>query len=177
MDEVKRRWSARLDGRPPADLERAAKLVGVLPSFTPERRRALVAELVRLRVDLRSLVPSEPWFDHCWATGESFPPPAETSPMHACPCKRCRRTGKVWPNGYAAPGRHKAAGTATNGDEDSGGADETPRDAVLSYECYLESLSDWEAANLPSSPSGLALRAIREGRIKVRFRRTRTRTR
>ena len=174
MDEVKRRWSVRLDGRPPADLERASKLVGVLPSFTPERRRALIAELMRLRVDLRSLVSSEPWFDHCWATGESFPPLAETSPMRACPCERCRRTGKVWPNGYVAPGHQRAAANTDGDDED---AQATPRDAVLSYECYLESLSDWEAANLPSSPSGLALRAIREGRIKVRFRRTRTRTR
>lgn len=39
--------------------------------------------------------------------------------------------------------------------------------SIISYECHLESLDDWTAAQLPSSPSGIALRAVRESRIHL----------
>jgi len=143
-----------------------------LRALPPERLRQLVdsedarraiprdllsrarTELDAIRRDLQRRTCSQAWFSNCWTSGESFPPPAETSPMVPCSCGRCVPQVKLWPVHYVEPVPGQPAGR-------------------LSYECYLESLSDWEAAQLPSSPSGLALRAVREGRVKVRRRRTR----
>lgn len=137
----------------PADLERA-----LWAAVLPEDVRAEAEEwLEQRRRCLGRTVCSESWLQHCWASGDPYPPSADTTPMIRCQCDRCRRTGRIWPATYGVEG------TAVHG----------YRDRIISYECYLESLSDWEAAQLPSSPSGLAMRAIREGRVSVRFRRTR----
>jgi hypothetical protein len=121
--------------------------------------------------------------------------------MRACRCPRCRELGRLWPAYYDA-GRRAAdedlsactAPSAPSPDTNAvlAGADTPSADpnadatraaavpppepppSLLSYECYLESLDDWAAAQLPSSPSGIALRAIREGRIRLRRGRTTT---
>lgn len=140
----------------PAELERALRADDAAFAIGPRVRAELLQELLEVRWRLRAAC-SQAWFDHCWLTGAAFPPAADTTPMRPCGCERCRASGRLWPQHYDAP--------------DHAGA------AVLSYECYLESLGDEEAANLPSSPSGIALRAIREGRIRLRFPRTSARRR
>lgn len=83
--------------------------------------------------------------------------------MLPCDCPSCQRTGRLWPAVYGAP-------KGARGPKDPAGArGQTARThpTFLSYECRLESLSDWDAAQLPFSPSGLALRVVREGRIKI----------
>ena len=129
----------------PAQLEQllggevAAAAMGV------ETRRHLLAQLEALRVQLRRVVCSEPWLRHCWETGDAYPPDVDTTPMCACCCDRCRATGRLWPAHYCK--------SVADGDPDR-----------ISYECYLESLPDEQIAYFPSSPSGLAMRAIRSGR-------------
>jgi len=183
-----------------ADLERALKArdgLRALPKGTT--REMLERILVHKRWDLLRLVCSDPWFRHCWETGEHFPPKAETTPMRPCRCPRCTFLGRLWPAYYDAtspaspdgvgtagrgrpPGRASAAESVGAVESGRAGGAPTPdagqaHDSILSYECYLESLDDWAAAQLPSSPSGLALRAIRERRIRLRFPKTKTRRR
>jgi hypothetical protein len=88
-------------------------------------------------------------------------------------------TGRLWPQYYQATIALDVNGELKAGPHETSQREASPREAapprdILSYECYLESLNEWEAANLPSSPSGIALRAIREGRIRVRFPRTKS---
>jgi hypothetical protein len=148
---------------PPAELERMLRADASQRALPKDLREHIAAELRQLRRLLEQVTCSAAWLSQCWESGDAFPPAAQTTPMIACRCERCRRTGRRWPAHYAAP---------VSGAEDA--PDGRPAGGFLSYECYLESLSDEGAANLPSSPSGLALRAIREGRIKLRRQRTHT---
>lgn len=143
----------------PELMERMLKSIDAIRAIAPEVRRRALAELQQRKVDLQKRASSAPWFDACWREGEKFPPHADLTPMVQCGCDRCQARGTLWPRNYIG------APETTNGSADSGRS--------VSYECYIESLSDWEAAQLPSSPSGLALRAIREGRIRLRRQRTR----
>ena len=149
--------------RTPAELERLLRSQECVRLLPPKVRQQALEQLGGLRSRLLRLVCSEAWFEHCWKTGEEFPPRADSTPMVSCQCPRCVQSGKLWPSTYAVP------------DAVPSGPSSEGRQRTLSYECYLESLSDWDAANLPSSPSGLALRAVREGRIRLRFQRTRRR--
>lgn len=152
----------RPEALPPQRLEQLLKSSQGQAALAPSVRRRLQAELTERRRRLLHLVCSEPWFSECWRTGRSFPPPADTTPMLPCGCGRCRAVGKLWPSIYCVVVEtEKGLNAKTDGL------------ALLSFECYLESMPLTEAAHLPSSPSGLALRAVREGRIKIR--RTRTR--
>lgn len=110
-------------------------------------------KLAKLRRQIEQTTCSASWADQCWNDGATFPPPAPTTPMRVCECERCRRSGKLWPAYYSA--------TTKSGD-------------FISYECWLESLSDLQAARLPSSPTGLILSALRNARVKVRRRRSHT---
>jgi hypothetical protein len=188
------------ESRRPAELERALRSRELERALPAAERQRLVQQLLTLRWTLVRAVCSDPWYDHCWATGEAFPPRAQTTPMRPCRCARCRATGRVWPAHYDATDLARRTGQGGNAEdrepkvrvgagrlEELGVAGcESVNDAptqedgageILSYECYLESLDDWAAAQLPSSPSGIALRAIREGRIRLRGRRTKTRRR
>lgn len=183
-----------------ADLERALKARGglrALPKGTT--RETLHRILVHKRWNLLRLVCSDPWFQHCWETGEQFPPAAETTPMRPCRCPRCTILGRLWPAYYdtvtsrgakgvdtadrghshdrASSAEALPAAGSTRADDASNADARQANESILSYECYLESLDDWQAAQLPSSPSGLAMRAIREGRIRLRFPKTKTRRR
>jgi hypothetical protein len=142
----------------PLELERRLRSPDAARVIPAAVRRHLESELARLRRHLLHTVCSQAWFSDCWATGGVFPPRADTTPMFPCACQRCRATGRLWPAVY---------GIAVAISE------EFPQPQRVSFECYLESLSDLELSRFPSSPSGLALRAIREGRIKLRRRRTR----
>jgi hypothetical protein len=155
----------------PDDLERLVRSEEGIRAIPPQLRRNVLAQLTALRRKLEQRTCSQAWFAHCWSTGAEFPPSADTTPMLACDCPRCRRQGRLWPAHYGVP-NDSAPSAAAAGDE-LVSADRLPAARELSYECYLESLSDWEAAHLPSSPSGMALRAVREGRIKIRRQRTR----
>jgi hypothetical protein len=186
--------------RTPAELERALKSDQCARALSAEVRGKLLEALLERRWELVAATCSDAWYDHCWGTGEAFPPPADTTPMRACRCPRCRELGRLWPAYYDA-GREgpvedasaRPAPPASSLDAILAGADTPPVDpnvgaaqtaeatapeppppSLLSYECYLESLDDWSAAQLPSSPSGMALRVIREGRIRLRRGRTKT---
>jgi hypothetical protein len=164
--EPPRPTSARSSRRmPPAELERMIRSADGQEVLPKELRDRIAADLRQQRRHLEQVTCSATWLSNCWEAGDAFPPAAQTSPMLACQCERCRRTGRVWPPHYAAPSKR--------GDAEVTGV----TSAFLSYECYLESLSDEQAAELPSSPSGTALRAIREGRIKLRRQRTHTASR
>jgi hypothetical protein len=115
------------------------------------------AELLVFRRHLDQVTCSSAWIAHCWETGQDFPPVADTTPMRACQCHRCKRTGRLWPHHYGGSQKD------LNGE----------KRGFISYECFLEELPDEKVGMIPSSPSGHAMRAIREGRIKIR--RTRTR--
>lgn len=145
----------------PAELDRILRHEPSHPRLPPGVREQLRRELSERRRRLSQLACSGAWVEQCWQSGEDFPPVADTTPMRPCQCERCLRTGRLWPAHYGA----------------STGRGDGPSAPFISYECYLESLSDWDAALLPSSPSGLALRAVREGRIKIRRQRTTTRGR
>lgn len=145
----------------PAELDRIARYEPSHRRLPPEVREHILRELMELRRRLHQLTCSSAWVEQCWQSGEHFPPPADTTPMRACQCERCQRTGRLWPAHYGASMERSKEGSRQ----------------FISYECYLENLSEWDAAMLPSSPSGLALRAVREGRIKVRRQRTTTRSR
>lgn len=145
---------------PPAEVERILRVADRAGLLSEETRTTVSHQLRQARRQLEQTACSSAWVNDCWHSGRKFPPAAETTPMVACQCERCRQSGKLWPQYYRA-----AAATA---------AQQQP---FISYECHLESLSDWDAAQLPSSPSGLALRAIREGHIKLRRQRTYTRAR
>ena len=140
-------------------MERLLKSQEAIGIIAPEARRHALAELAQRRLDLLRQVCSTPWFMACWCEGEKFPPRAETTPMVGCECEACQRRGTLWPEHYMSGPRTSTASIHHR--------------HTLSYECYLESLTDWEAAQLPSSPSGLAFRAVREGRIRLRRQRTR----
>lgn len=146
----------------PAELERALRLAESENTLGSQQRELIASELRALRRNLEQHTCSAAWISNCWESGDAFPPAAQTTPMVPCACERCRRTGRLWPSHYAAPIRDPAGHRGK---------------VFLSFECYLESLSDWDAARLPSSPSGLALRAIREGRIRFRRQRTTSRSR
>jgi hypothetical protein len=158
----------------PAQFERALKSEEAIRTMMPELRRQALADLALSKRKLEGESPSAAWVADCWASGEKFPPKADTTPMEGCNCDRCIRQGRRWPRFYHAPpalgGEPKSADPAT---DRVSKADFQLTSDFLSYECYLESLDDWTAAQLPSSPSGLALRAVREGRIKLRRQRTR----
>jgi hypothetical protein len=147
----------------PDKLERMLRSDEAQRALPNEQRERIAGELRQMRRHLEQVACSAAWVSQCWENGDGYPPAAQTTPMIACQCDRCRRTGRLWPAHYAAPLRE---------------ADVPRSDIVatgfLSYECYLESLPDLHAAHLPSSPSGMALRAIREGRIKLRRQRTHT---
>ena len=144
----------------PASLERMLRASESTGALCVQQRGQISLELQTLRRDLEQRACSAAWFSNCWESGESFPPAAQTTPMRACGCERCKPGGRLWPAHYSAPPcRVARKGAAIK---------------FLSYECYLESLPDQQAAELPSSPSGIALRAIREGRIRLRRQRTRT---
>lgn len=145
----------------PAELDRIVRHEPSHQHLPPEVREQILRELTELRRRLHQLTCSSAWVQHCWQSGEPFPPPADTTPMRACQCERCKRTGRLWPAHYGASMKRLK--------EES--------HQFISYECHLENLSEWDAAMLPSSPSGLALRAVREGRIKIRRQRTTTRGR
>lgn len=153
-------WT-RIKNPTPAELDRILRHEPSHQRLPPGVREQLRRELSELRRRLSQLTCSGAWMEQCWQSGEGFPPPADTTPMRACQCERCKRTGRLWPAHYGA--------STGRGEQDS--------DPFISYECYLEGLSDWDAAMLPSSPSGLALRAVREGRIRIRRQRTTTRSR
>lgn len=146
----------------PAALERALRLAESENTLSSKQRDRIEAGLRAVRRNLEQHACSTAWISNCWESGDPFPPPAQTTPMVPCVCERCSRTGRLWPSHYGVPIRDPGG---------SGG------EIFVSFECYLESLSDWDAAHLPSSPSGLALRAIREGRIRFRRQRTTTRSR
>ena len=147
----------------PASLERMLRASESNGALGEQQRNRITSEIQTLRRGLEQRACSATWFSNCWESGESFPPAAQTTPMRACGCERCKSSGRLWPAHYSAPPCR------------------WPRNGApikfLSYECYLESLPDEQAAELPSSPSGIALRAIREGRIRLRRRRTRTASR
>jgi len=158
----------------PGEMERALNSQDGLRSVTPELRRTMLADLTARKRALQGSVCSQPWMDACWHEGTSYPPAADTTPMLPCRCERCQRTMRRWPSTYGAPeeiGKQDARESAVECPPANAGDTAA---TVLSYECYLESLSDWETAQLPSSPSGIALRAVREGRIKIRRQRTHT---
>ncbi len=168
---------------PPADLWRALTSEAAARSMpAPERRQGLV-RLDALRRSLSQQSCSSSWQTDAWERGISFPPPANTTPMRPCRCERCRATGRLWPQQYSAPSASTSVPTAGAATQTTTSVEancssvtaegEAVPEELLSYECYLESLSDWDAAQLPSSPSGLALRAVREGRIRLRRQRTR----
>jgi hypothetical protein len=145
----------------PAELDRIVRHEQSHQALAPEVREQILRELLELERHLLQLTCSSAWVEHCWETGEHFPPLADTTPMRACQCERCQRTGRLWPAHFSASMERSKEGSQQ----------------FISYECYLENLSEWDAAMLPSSPSGLALRAVREGRIKIRRQRTMTRSR
>ncbi len=148
-------------GTPPkltlSELERLAKNREAFRSLPQPVRDRIEREVIAGRIRLRAVSCSDAWFAECWEKGTAYPPRADTTPMLPCACYRCASSGRLWPAHYLTDVRA----------EDGGGV------RRVSYECGLETLGDWQAAQLPSSPSGLALRAIREGRIKLRRRRTR----
>ena len=153
-----------IDARPdpfptPQRLEKMLRTPEAAQTLPASTRRRLETELAERRRHLLHVSCSAAWFSDCWGSGEPFPPRADTTPMIPCSCERCRRVGKLWPALYCV----KVRSTESTGDTE----------LLVSFECYLESLPTVEAVRFPSSPSGLALRAIREGRIKIR--RTRTR--
>lgn len=138
----------------PAELDRLLKAEALaLPKTVRENWRR---RLENLRRQLEQTACSASWIDHCWEAGGAFPPAAENTPMRQCGCERCRRCGRLWPAHYMAP-------TRANGSAE-----------FISYECWIESLSDREWSQLPSSPSGLALRAVRMAHLAVRRERTRS---
>jgi len=144
----------------PASLERMLRTSESTGALSLQQRSQITLELHTLRRDLEQRTCSAAWLSNCWESGETFPPAAQATPMRTCGCERCKPVGRLWPAHYSAPPcRVARKGAAIK---------------FLSYECYLESLPDQQAAELPSSPSGIALRAIREGRIRLRRRRTRT---
>ncbi len=150
---------------PPEALEQALQSNQSLsPSLTTARREAL-NRLADLRRTLQQQTCSSTWLDDCWRTGTAFPPPAEVSPMVHCRCERCQQSGRLWPAIYGAPAKDVIPVVEPAPTKSVPEAHDGP---MLSYECYLESLDPWAAANLPSSPSGMALRAVREGRIRLR---------
>ncbi len=144
----------------PAFLQRMLRASESTGALSVQQYSQITSEIQTLRRDLEQRACSATWMSNCWESGEAFPPAAQTTPMRACGCERCRPIGRLWPAHYSAPPCRVARKGAPI--------------KFLSYECYLESLSDEQAAELPSSPSGIALRAIREGRIRLRRRRTRT---
>src|SRR4051812_39772559 len=105
-------------------------------SLPPQARRRALIEITKLKRTLRHRVCSEPWFEHCWNTGERFPPRADHTPMQLCQCHRCQRTGQLWPAFYEASVKPQFNREPRQNQQNH----------ALSYECYLESLSDWEAA-------------------------------
>ena len=144
----------------PASLQRMLRASESTGALSVQQCSQISMELQTLRRDLEQRACSATWFSNCWESGEPFPPAAPTTPMRVCGCERCKPGGRLWPPHYSAPPcRVARKGGAIN---------------FLSYECYLESLPDEQAAELPSSPSGIALRAIREGRIRLRRQRTHT---
>ena len=161
MSHFDRFMPNHLPRRPtPASLERMLRGSESTGALSVQQRGQISMELQTLRRDLEQRTCSAAWLSNCWESGETFPPAAQTTPMRACGCERCRPSGRLWPAHYSAPPCRVARNGAAI--------------KFLSYECYLESLPDEQAAELPSSPSGIALRAIREGRIRLRRRRTRT---
>lgn len=138
----------------PAALDRLLQLESTIGALPDAIYRDWRNRLDRLRRQIEQKTCSAAWFDHCWENGGVFPPDADTTPMRPCGCDRCRPIGKLWPAPYTSPRRFGEI------------------DGYISYECHLESLSDWRLAQLPSSRSGVALRAIREARIKLKRRRT-----
>ena len=143
----------------PDQLARGLASSGGAGELAPRVRSNILSRLASLRRYLDRVVCSEPWLRHCWCTGDAYPPAADTTPMLPCSCEHCRRTGRLWPPQYCQ--EQTLSGCARR------------RKGVIAYECHLESLSEWDAAQLPSSPSGIALRAIREGRISLRRQRMR----
>ena len=142
--------------RRPAELERLLNSPEASAAMKATDRGRLLAEVHTQKLRLLNAVCSAAWFDDCWATGSAFPPPADNAPMLPCRCERCRSASRFWPVHYGASVAHERGAAQ-----------------VLSYECHLESLPLATVSELPSSPSGVALRAIREGRIKLARRRTR----
>ena len=153
----------------PEQLERMLNSTDAIRAMPPEVRRRALQKLADLKRTLQQTACSASWFAECWSTGTAFPPLAPTTPMIICRCERCIRQGRLWPANYSAPPDSPAA-TAQRAPAAEG--ESGSQSSIISYECHLESLDDWTAAQLPSSPSGLALRAIREGRIKLRRVRT-----
>lgn len=145
---------------PPAEVERLMKAAERAGMISQEQRTTISRELREQRRRLEQKACSSAWVEQCWECGVDFPPKADSTPMAACQCERCRQSGRLWPQHYGAE-RRGAEG----------------RECFISYECHLESLTSWNAACLPSSSSGLALRAVREGRIKLRRQRTFTKSR
>jgi hypothetical protein len=145
---------------PPAEVERLMKAAEQAGMISQEQRTTIDLELRERRRRLEQMACSSAWVEQCWEGGVDFPPKADSTPMKACQCERCRQAGRLWPQHYGVQWR-PANGPA----------------CFISYECYLESLPSWDAACLASSPSGLALRAIREARIKLRRQRTFTKGR
>lgn len=138
----------------PAALNRLLQMESTISALPEAMHREWRDRLDRLLRQIEQKTCSAAWFEHCWEEGGSYPPDADTTPMRPCSCERCRPIGKLWPSHYTSPRRFGKI------------------DGFISYECHLESLSDWRAAQLPSSRSGVALRAIREARIKLKRRRT-----
>jgi hypothetical protein len=177
----------------PADAERVLNSQEAIRAMTPEVRQRAIMELLVKKRRLQQVSCSSTWFSDCWSAAATFPPAAETTPMQVCHCARCLRQQRHWPSIYQSPvpvlsceqdsahtceyacesprpeGESVTASTSPKTSKRTASAE---ADNFFSYECYLESLDDWTMAQLPSSPSGLALRAIREGRIKLRRQRT-----
>src|SRR5690242_4017259 len=112
----------RLRDATPEQLERGLKSAAANGAVPPDVRRNILSRLSALRRYLERVVCSEPWFRNCWNAGESYPPAADTTPMLPCRCARCRRAGRLWPAHYCR------SATSRRGD------------AIVSYECHLESL-------------------------------------
>ena|SRR5687767_9505118 len=144
----------------PTAMERLLNSPEAIAAMKPEQRQGLLQALIATKRGLQRSVCSASWFDACWETGAPYPPAADQTPMFACCCSRCAPQGKLWPALYEVTD-HRGAATG-----------KVQRQRVISYECFLESLPDAALAQLPSSPSGLALRAIRLGRIKLHRQRT-----
>jgi hypothetical protein len=158
----------------PALMEKLLASAEAMASIPGPVRRQAERELQARKRHLLGAACSSPWFSDCWASGAPFPPRADTTPMRPCRCWRCRLVKRVWPAIYTALSRSTSSThEACAEPEEFTDKTEGEPGSILSYECYLESLSDWEAAQVPSSPSGIALRAIREGRVKLRRQRTR----